>query len=112
MLTRAAAKSCLAKRYDVLDRSWDRATPLVINARHRAHLVSASQFLSAFLEDRERLDCPLAPPTDPDLRIADNDIVLAAEELRYAARAVGRITGRIDVEDVLDVIFRDFCIGK
>jgi len=27
-------------------------------------------------------------------------------------RALGRITGRVDVEDVLDVIFRDFCIGK
>ena len=37
---------------------------------------------------------------------------LAAEDVRVAARAVGRITGRIDVEDMLDVIFRDFCIGK
>jgi len=37
---------------------------------------------------------------------------LIAEELRLAARALGRLTGRIDVEDVLDVIFRDFCIGK
>ena len=37
---------------------------------------------------------------------------LAAEDLRLAARALGRITGRVDVEDVLDVIFRDFCIGK
>src|SRR3974390_2276213 len=37
---------------------------------------------------------------------------LLAEELRVAARAMERLTGRIDVEDVLDVIFRDFCIGK
>jgi tRNA modification GTPase len=37
---------------------------------------------------------------------------LAAEDLRLAARALGRITGRVDVEDVLDVIFREFCIGK
>lgn len=37
---------------------------------------------------------------------------LAAEDVRLAARALGRITGRIDVEDLLDVIFRDFCIGK
>jgi tRNA modification GTPase len=35
-----------------------------------------------------------------------------AEELRVAAAALGRLTGRIDVEEVLDVIFRDFCIGK
>jgi tRNA modification GTPase len=37
---------------------------------------------------------------------------LAAEELRVAARALGRLLGRVDVEDLLDVIFRDFCIGK
>jgi tRNA modification GTPase len=37
---------------------------------------------------------------------------LVAEDLRLAARALGRITGRVDVEDVLDAIFRDFCIGK
>lgn len=35
-----------------------------------------------------------------------------AEELRLAARALGRLIGRVDVEEVLDVIFRDFCIGK
>jgi tRNA modification GTPase len=37
---------------------------------------------------------------------------LLAEELRIAARALARLIGRVDVEDVLDVIFRDFCIGK
>lgn len=37
---------------------------------------------------------------------------LKAEELRLAARALGRITGRVDAEELLDVIFKDFCIGK
>ncbi|HWP27320.1 MAG TPA: tRNA uridine-5-carboxymethylaminomethyl(34) synthesis GTPase MnmE [Xanthobacteraceae bacterium] len=37
---------------------------------------------------------------------------IVAEELRMACQALGRLTGRVDVEDVLDVIFRDFCIGK
>jgi tRNA modification GTPase len=37
---------------------------------------------------------------------------LVAEDLRLAARELGRLTGRVDVEDVLDVIFRDFCVGK
>jgi tRNA modification GTPase len=37
---------------------------------------------------------------------------LAAEDVRLAVRALGRITGRVDVEDVLDAIFREFCIGK
>lgn len=37
---------------------------------------------------------------------------LVAEDLRLAVRALGRITGRVDVEDMLDVVFREFCIGK
>ena len=37
---------------------------------------------------------------------------LFAEDLRLAVRAIGRVTGRVDVEDLLDVVFRDFCIGK
>jgi tRNA modification GTPase len=37
---------------------------------------------------------------------------IMAEQLRLASRALGKLLGRVDVEDVLDVIFRDFCIGK
>jgi tRNA modification GTPase len=37
---------------------------------------------------------------------------LVAEELRRAALSLGRLLGRVDVEDILDVIFREFCIGK
>ncbi len=37
---------------------------------------------------------------------------LQAEELRAALAALGRLLGRSDVEDLLEVIFRDFCIGK
>ncbi len=37
---------------------------------------------------------------------------LFTEDLRLAVRAIGRITGRVDVEELLDVVFRDFCIGK
>jgi tRNA modification GTPase len=37
---------------------------------------------------------------------------LKSEDLRIASRSLGRITGRVDVEDLLDVVFRDFCIGK
>lgn len=40
------------------------------------------------------------------------ELELKAEDLRMAARALGRITGRIDADELLDVIFRDFCIGK
>ncbi len=37
---------------------------------------------------------------------------LKAEDLRLAARAIGKIAGRVDIEDVLDLIFKEFCIGK
>jgi len=37
---------------------------------------------------------------------------LAAEELRAAAHSLGRLLGRVDVEDILDTIFREFCVGK
>ncbi len=40
------------------------------------------------------------------------EIALAAEDLRLALRAIGRITGTVRIEELLDVIFRDFCIGK
>ena len=56
------------------------------------------------LEDaRKHLEDAALQATQPEL---------LAEDLRLAARSLGRLTGRIDVEDILDVIFRDFCIGK
>ncbi|MER2520561.1 MAG: tRNA uridine-5-carboxymethylaminomethyl(34) synthesis GTPase MnmE [Bdellovibrionales bacterium] len=41
-----------------------------------------------------------------------NESSLRAEDLRLAMRDLGRITGRVNVEDLLDIIFRDFCLGK
>ena len=46
------------------------------------------------------------------IAVIDGGEELAAEELRGAAAVLGRLLGRVDVEDVLDVIFRKFCIGK
>ena len=67
---------------------------LITRARHRHLLESCRQSLGRALAEPEGRE----------------DII--AEELRLAARDLGRLTGRVDVEDVLDVIFRDFCIGK
>ncbi len=66
--------------------------PALTRARHRAALGECAAALERFL--------------------AAGAPELAAEDLRLAARALGRITGRVDVEDVLDVIFAEFCIGK
>ena len=68
---------------------------LVTRARHRKALEDA----------RAALGRATARP------VAEREDLLA-EELRLAARSLARLTGRVDVEDVLDVIFRDFCIGK
>ena len=68
--------------------------PVVTRARHRESLQVCG----------EALDAALADPSRP--------LELRAEDLRRAGDALARITGRIDVEDLLDVIFRDFCIGK
>ena len=68
------------------------AEPALTRARHR----------HALADCRAALTRARAGPADERL----------AEELRLAATALGRITGRVDVEDMLDVVFRDFCIGK
>ena len=39
-------------------------------------------------------------------------LVCAAEDLRTSLRQLGRITGKVGIEEILDVVFRDFCIGK
>jgi len=70
--------------------------PGVTRARHREGLEAA----------RGHLDAAAASLS------GGVESALVAEELRLAMRALGRITGRVDVEDLLDVVFRDFCIGK
>ena len=45
-------------------------------------------------------------------REARMSIDMAAEELRRGLAELGRITGRVDLDEILDVIFSDFCIGK
>jgi tRNA modification GTPase len=71
---------------------YDIAAPVLTRARHREALEIVLTAL------RRSLAAGL-----PELR---------AEDLRLAWRSLGRITGRVDVEDLLDVIFRDFCLGK
>ena len=61
-------------------------------ARHRAALMQAAEALRF---------CDLSGPVE-----------LAAEEVRRAVNAIGRITGVVLADDILDVVFREFCIGK
>jgi tRNA modification GTPase len=68
---------------------------LVARERHRAHLKETV----VALRGAERAG-------------AEGREEILAEQLRLATRALGKLLGHVDVEDVLDVIFRDFCIGK
>ncbi len=70
----------------------DRADPSPTRARHRAALENCAASV--------------------DNALVGHEVELIAEDVRFAVRYLGRITGRVDVEDLLDIIFRDFCIGK
>ena len=73
----------------------DGSSALITRARHRAAFSSAFGHLSDSV--------PLNMETESEL---------IAEEFRAAAVELGRITGHVDVEDVLDHLFSRFCIGK
>lgn len=66
--------------------------PPLTRARHREALVECQASLARALTASE--------------------IALAAEDVRLAMRALGRITGTVRIDELLDIIFRDFCIGK
>jgi len=76
------------------DRIGECEAPPLTRARHRQLLTVTLQALEAFLEGEL------------------GALELRAEDLRIASYALGRITGRVDVEDLLDRIFSTFCIGK
>jgi tRNA modification GTPase len=76
----------------VKDRIGLTESPVITRARHREAVVTCVDAL-------QRSAAAALPE-------------LVAEDVRLAVRALGRITGRVDVEDILDIIFREFCIGK
>jgi len=81
-------------RQKVQQRLESDGAPLLTRPRHRHALGEALAAL------RHGLGAPTERPE------------LQAEDLRLALRAIGRITGQVDVEELLDFVFRDFCIGK
>lgn len=78
---------------DVVEALSGQAPPMATRERHRRDLAAAGEALQSAL-------------------LAGGEAELAAEDVRLAARALDRITGRIETETVLDHIFASFCIGK
>ncbi len=68
------------------------SSPIITQERYRVALKNAAENLENFTLNK--------------------NIELAAEDLRMTAREIGKITGKVDVENILDVIFSRFCIGK
>ena len=68
---------------------------LITRERHRHHLEQCLEFLKNFEEKN-----------------AEEDFDKAAEDIRLATRHLGMIVGKVDVEEILGTIFKDFCIGK
>ncbi len=86
----AELRDCLASAARRMTKS--RGAPPLTRARHRAALLAAA----GHLDDAERAELP----------------ELRGEDLRLAMRELGRITGHVGVEDILDTVFSRFCIGK
>ena len=61
---------------------------------------------------RRHVDCLRQASAALERSLAAEGLEIRAEQLRLASDALGRITGRVDVENLLDVIFSEFCIGK
>ena len=68
---------------------------LITRSRHRSHLKECYKHLEVFLEKKN-----------------NKEFDLAAEDLRLSIRHLGKIVGKVDVEEILGSIFENFCIGK
>ena len=68
---------------------------LITRERHRQHLEQCVEYLKSFSDKKK-----------------NHDLDKGAEDLRLATRHLGMIVGKVDVEEILDSIFNDFCIGK
>lgn len=74
-----------------------RENPTISQTRHRIHLTNCVNCLKNYFE----------------IMSAENhDIVIATEEIRQAMKELGRVTGHVKTEEILDIIFKNFCIGK
>ena len=80
--------------------------------RYADHFFTSEPALVTRERQRAHLQTAVLALRDAEQAARDAREEIMAESLRLASRALGKLLGRVDVEDVLDVIFREFCIGK
>lgn len=86
----------LSKRLEIICGNPSVDGPLCSQIRHGYHLNECSSLLTSYLDTMRN----------------EENLVIAAEKLRLAARHIGEVTGSIATEEILDNIFKQFCIGK
>ncbi|WP_350335738.1 tRNA uridine-5-carboxymethylaminomethyl(34) synthesis GTPase MnmE [Coralliovum pocilloporae] len=89
---------------DLIDELSERVARLCGDGKSESAVWTRQRHKSLLLEVRDALDMALAS--------TDLGVELVAEHLRQAGDSLGKLVGVIDVDDLLDVIFREFCIGK
>ena len=92
----AALADTLGRRLGGLCADAASPAPALTRQRHRQHVAACERHVRRFVAQVS----------------AGGDLALAAEQLRLAARQLGAVTGHVAAEEILDVIFSDFCIGK
>ncbi|MCG5484778.1 MAG: tRNA uridine-5-carboxymethylaminomethyl(34) synthesis GTPase MnmE [Sinorhizobium meliloti] len=79
----------------------------------QSHLPDLAGKTALAMPSRKRhVDCLRQASSALERSLSSSELELRAEQLRQAGDALGKITGRVDVENLLDVIFSEFCIGK
>lgn len=88
----------LTQKFQKISDSSDESDPIVVSQRVQEILSNDVLYgINEFLMFREK----------------DNDVVMASESLRHAAAGIGKITGEtVGIEEVLGVVFANFCVGK
>jgi len=81
-------------------------------AAARAALEGGESALATRARHREELADVLAHLNRAAAADASSPVEFVAEDLRLAVRAIGRLTGTVDIDEIFDVIFCEFCIGK
>ncbi|XP_024878604.1 tRNA modification GTPase GTPBP3, mitochondrial [Temnothorax curvispinosus] len=87
----------LTERFSNICGNPSAESPTISQARHRNHLAQCSRHLRSYFELCAN---------------EQHDVAIAAEEIHKAMRELGRITGHVSTNEILDIIFKNFCIGK